>query len=153
MTLIEKLIGDLNNTLHEYPQEGKNGKYRPFVSNSPTMANLNTSGVDLGADRPAETLPRTRNSHIIVHLAGLLTLSVTTNSRGLPEVMPASHFKKPNSELLMRHNQLGTEVRFLQDPHLPHVHYLAMKRVWGHNHRQILRWLSEAVHPKLKGMV
>ena len=67
------------------------------------------SSVEIGAARPTGTILRTRNSRIIVHLAGLLALSVTTNYHDLPEVTPASHLKNPNSELLMRHDQLGIE--------------------------------------------
>ena len=111
--LIEKLVGDLKNVLHEYPIEGKDGKYGAFVSNSPIIAGLNMSGVKLGAARSMGTLLRSRSSRMIVLLAGHLTLSVTKNSHSLPEVMQASHLKKPKSELLMRHDQSGTELRVL----------------------------------------
>ena len=42
----------------------------------------------------------------------------------------------------MRHNQPGTEVLNLQDLHLPHSHYMAMKREWSHNHRRNITLLS-----------
>ena len=47
VTLIEKLVRDLTNVLHEYPVEGKEGKYHAFGLNSPTMAILDMSGVSL----------------------------------------------------------------------------------------------------------
>ena len=90
---------------------------------------------------------------MIVLLDAHVTLSITTNSHSLPEVMPASHLKVPNSELHMRHDQSGTEVRPIQDPHLPRLHYCAMKRSWGRNHRRIVQCVSKAVHPKLNVMV
>ena len=86
-------------------------------------------------------------------LAGHLTLSVSTNSHSLPEVMSAFHLKKPDSELLMRHYQSGTEVWVLENTHLPHLHYLAYKRCWSHNHRRMIQWLMDGTPPQLKEMV
>ena len=49
VALIEKLVCDLINVLHECSVEGKGDKYHAFVSNSPTMVMLNMSGVKLDA--------------------------------------------------------------------------------------------------------
>ena len=148
VALIEKLVRDLTNVPHEYPMEGKEGKYHAFVSNAPTMARLNMSGVKLGAARSTVTLTKARNYRMIFLLAAHVKLSITTNSYSLPEVIPAFHLKMPNSELLMRHDQSVTEVRSLQDPHLPYLHQCAMKRSWEHSHRRIVQCVSQPLHPK-----
>ena len=67
--------------------------------------------------------------------------------------MPASHLKKPNSKLFMRHDQSGTEVRVLENPHLPHSHYLGLKRQWSHNHRRIIQMVLDGLPPELSNIV
>ena len=75
---------------------GEDGKYEPFVSNSPTIAALNMSGVDVGATRPMHSILRARNVRTFNLLDGHFTLFVSTTSHTVPEVMPGSHLKNPD---------------------------------------------------------
>ena len=79
-------------------------------------------GVDVDACRPMHKLLRARTSRMFNILVGHLTLFVSTNSHTRQEVMTASHLKKPDSKLLMRHDQSGTEVRILDNRHLLLLH-------------------------------
>ena len=150
MALIEQMVVNFKNVIHELPTVGEDGKYEPFVSNSPKMVALNMSDVDVGATRPMHKLLRARNLRMFNLLARHLTLIVSANSHTVPEVMPESHLKKPDSDILMRHDQSGTEVRVLENPHLPHSHYLAYRMCWIHNHHQMIQWLMEGTPPQLK---
>ena len=116
--LIEEMVINFKNVPHEFPIVREDGGNEPFVSNSPTMAAWNMYGVDVDACRPMHKLLRARTSRMFNILVGHLTLFISTNSYTVPEVMTASCLKKPDSKLLMRHDQSGTEVRILDNPHL-----------------------------------
>ena len=70
-------------------------------------------------------------SNFVIHL----TIATTTNSNFLSLMCPKIYYLKPNSELLMRHDESGTEVCTLENPHLASAHYCALKRAYAHNMR------------------
>ena len=74
-----------------------------------------------------------------------LTIAVTTNSCVILQQCPSNYYVPPNSELLMRWDENGTETGTLINPHLPHVHYMALKRVFDPKVRSMKQCMLDQV--------
>ena len=75
-----------------------------------------------------------------------LALSVTLNSGVLSQKCPSTYHAQPDTELLMRWGEDGTETS-LVDPHLPHVHYFGLKRAFDPNVCSIKQCLLDHMSP------
>ena len=99
------------------------------------MAALNISGAKMGSSRPQKNVFTQNNSRIFSNFVIHLTIATTTNSNLLSLMCPKIYYLKPNSKLLIRHDESGTEVRTPKNPHLASVHYYALKQAYAHNIR------------------
>ena len=140
--LIRKLLIIFPNVLHEYPTESRGDETRKFLSDSVTMKELNESA-SMGDAGPTAKILRMKNARMINNLTLHLTLLVTTNSSVVSQQCPHTCYSPPGSELLMRFCQSGTECSTLFDPHLPNVHYAALKRAFDVNVRCIASCLLD----------
>ena len=140
--LLRKLLSVFPMVLHESPTESPGDETGKFLSDSLTMRTLNESA-SLGDASPPAKILRMKNSRMFNNFTLHLTLIVTTNSSVVSQQCPHTSYSPPNSELLMRFCEGGTECSTLNDPHLPHVHYAALKRAFDVNVRCMARCLSD----------